>query len=104
MVCRVLGGRTLGRYLPEANISIRGSDPRRGQLFSAPVRGCGNPSPQPPPRNGEGEKDNTPSGSPSPLRGGGWGEGFCQNSICRSAYAPATSGTTAAAVPMAMPN
>src|SRR5262249_21820161 len=33
-----------------------------------------NPSPPPPPRSGEGEKDNFCS--PSPLRGGGGGEGF----------------------------
>src|SRR5205085_7941015 len=34
-----------------------------------------NPSPQPPPRSGEGEKNRFCP--PSPLRGGGWGEGFC---------------------------
>src|SRR5262245_61013744 len=33
------------------------------------------PSPRPPARDGEGEK--APVCSPSPLRGGGWGEGFC---------------------------
>src|SRR5262249_38789692 len=33
-----------------------------------------NPSPQPPPRSGEGAKDRLCS--PSPLRGGGWGEGL----------------------------
>src|SRR6266511_6365267 len=36
-----------------------------------------NPSPQPPPRNGEGEKKKRRLAcSPSPLRRGGWGEGF----------------------------
>ncbi len=36
-----------------------------------------NPSPQPPPRNGEGEQAKQYLFfSPSPLRGGGWGEGF----------------------------
>ena len=36
-----------------------------------------NSSPRPPPRSGEGEKDRGGrSGSPSPLRGGGRGEGF----------------------------
>jgi len=36
------------------------------------------PSPQPPPRSGEGEQDNPLLFSPSPLRGGGWGEGFSE--------------------------
>src|SRR6266545_3467781 len=36
-----------------------------------------NPSPQPPPRSGEGEQaERRLFFSPSPLRGGGWGEGF----------------------------
>src|SRR6266542_3373798 len=45
---------------------------------SQPLRRCpaGNPSPQPPPRNGEGEQDKALFFSPSPVRGGGWGEGF----------------------------
>src|SRR6266545_178000 len=38
---------------------------------------CENPSPQPPPRDGEGEQAKQYLFfSPSPCRGGGWGEGF----------------------------
>src|SRR5262245_41431665 len=36
-----------------------------------------NPSPPPPPLQGEGEQ--RLSFTPSPLRGGGWGEGSCPN-------------------------
>src|SRR5262245_57378612 len=42
-------------------------------------RSCGkgglDPSPQPPPRSGEGEQEGLCLFSPSPFRGGGWGEG-----------------------------
>src|SRR6266545_3360739 len=53
-------------------------------MIGSPLRVKGqNPSPQPPPRNGEGVKNNALSGSPSPLRGGGWGEGFCPRARSR---------------------
>src|SRR6266545_6827704 len=43
---------------------------------------CENPSPQPPPRDGEGEQAKQYLFfSPSPLRGGGWGEGFSVVSV-----------------------
>src|SRR6266545_237384 len=45
----------------------------------AAVRRTPPPNPQPPPRNGEGEKKRCwLACSPSPLRGGGWGEGFSE--------------------------
>ena len=44
-----------------------------------------NPSPQPPPRDGEGER--TLVFSPSPLRGGGRGEGFLNSLLNRTSNA-----------------
>src|SRR5262245_1122564 len=49
-----------------------------------------NPSPQPPPRSREGEKDSFCA--PSPLRGGGWGEGFSP-AILRTTGDRSTVGT-----------
>src|SRR6266542_2993065 len=69
---------------------LRGALPERCPLYSTQQVGCQGdsssyrtkplpptPSPPPPPRNGEGEKKKRcPACSPSPCRGGGWGEGF----------------------------
>ena len=59
----------LGRFLQGKWKTMRVIEP----VVDDSIR-AGNPSPQPPPRNGEGVQGT--SSSPSPLRGGGWGEGF----------------------------
>src|SRR6266536_3702711 len=64
----------------------------RGSSASSGSSGRDNPSPQPPPRNGEGEQATRYLFfSPSPLRGGGWGEGFPTKQV--SATLPSSRGS-----------